>query len=165
MKKVFFLIFLAAFAVGCGNSGNSGNGNQPRFDNTPTITETPAKFTPWTVEDSSKIVRSESGLGIYTVLKGPGNLPQNGTTVIVHYHGTLENGTVFDSSFDRGQPFQFKLGVGQVIKGWDEGIAKLPFGSKAILFVPADLAYGAMERPNIPANSPLIFYVELLGSF
>lgn len=164
MKKLFFLIIAIAFLSACGNSEKTGT-NEPRFATGATITDTPKKFTPWVVEDESQIERLESGLGIYMVQEGPGNKPENGSTVIVHYHGTLEDGTVFDSSFDRGKPFEFKLGVGQVIQGWDEGIAKLRLGSKAILFIPAHLGYGSSSRSNIPANSALIFQVELLGSF
>ena len=106
-----------------------------------------------------------AGLGIYVVEKGAGDLPEIGRNVSVNYHGMLTNGNVFDSSFDRGQPFNFHLGTGRVIQGWDEGIAKLPIGSKAVLIIPANLGYGERAMPNIPANSTLVFDVEVLGNF
>ena len=123
------------------------------------------RFTPYIIQDSSQITEYEEGLKIYVVKEGQGELPQTGQNILINYHGMLMDGSVFDSSFERGSPFSFALGTGQVIRGWDLGIAKLPFGSKAILILPPDIAYGAMARPNIPANSTLIFHVELLGAF
>jgi peptidylprolyl isomerase len=80
----------------------------------------------------------------------------------VHYHGTLPDGKVFDSSFERGEPIAFQLGTGQVIRGWDEGIALLKEGSKAVLVVNPDLGYGPSGRGPIPPNTDMIFYVELV---
>lgn len=88
-----------------------------------------------------------------------------GETVVVHYTGLLTNGAKFDSSLDHpgGQPLMFKLGVGRVIKGWDEGIAKLHVGEQATLFIPPQLGYGENGHPpQIPPNSTLIFIVELI---
>lgn len=105
-----------------------------------------------------------SGLGIKVIQEGNGELPPNGKNVIVHYTGYLEDGTKFDSSVDRGQPFSFTLGQGQVIKGWDEGIAKLKVGTKAVLLIPANLGYGSRGAGGvIPPNATLFFEVELLG--
>jgi len=87
-----------------------------------------------------------------------------GKRVKVHYTGTLTNGSKFDSSLDRGRPFEFQLGAGQVIKGWDEGVAGMKVGGKRKLTIPADMGYGAKGFPPvIPPNSTLIFEVELLG--
>nr|XP_057926016.1 uncharacterized protein LOC131127791 [Doryrhamphus excisus] len=87
-----------------------------------------------------------------------------GQQVSVHYVGTLTNGTKFDSSRDRGQPFKFKLGCGEVIRGWDEGVAQMSVGQKARLTCTPDYAYGGRGFPPvIPANATLIFEVELLG--
>ncbi|CAE6441899.1 hypothetical protein ACGC1H_004298 [Rhizoctonia solani] len=90
--------------------------------------------------------------------------PKKGDTVTIHYVGTLLNGKQFDSSRDRREPFQTKIGVGQVIKGWDEGIPQVPLGGKARLTIPSHMAYGDKDigRGLIPANSTLIFEVELL---
>lgn len=105
-----------------------------------------------------------SGLGIKIIQEGNGELPPNGKKVIVHYTGYLEDGTKFDSSVDRGQPFSFTLGQGQVIKGWDEGIAKLKIGTKAVLMIPPDLGYGKIGAFGvIPPDATLFFEVELLG--
>lgn len=86
----------------------------------------------------------------------------NGSTVSVNYIGKLENGTKFDSSYDRGQPIQFTLGAGQVIAGWDEGILGMKVGEKKNLVIPPEKGYGAQAVGPIPANSTLIFDVELV---
>jgi peptidylprolyl isomerase len=104
-----------------------------------------------------------SGLKYKITEQGKGIQATPGSKVSVHYTGTLTNGTKFDSSKDRNQPFSFKLGVGQVIKGWDEGIALLKAGDKAVFTIPPGLAYGEKEMGSIPANSTLIFEVELLS--
>ena len=112
--------------------------------------------------DETKAITLPSGLKYVIVEEGTGALPEKGKPVTVHYHGLLTNGNKFDSSFDRNQPFSFTLGVGQVIKGWDEGIAKLKKGTKAVLIVPPSLGYGDRAMGSaIPANSTLIFHVFL----
>jgi peptidylprolyl isomerase len=104
----------------------------------------------------------ESGLQVDVYEKGDGILPQMGQKVSVHYKGMLENGQVFDESYGRGEPITFQIGVGQVIPGWDKGIGQLSKGAKAKLTIPSNLAYGPQERPGIPANSTLIFEVEVM---
>jgi len=94
---------------------------------------------------------------------GTGASPAQGKTVVVHYTGKLQDGTVFDSSRDRNQPFEFTIGVGQVIKGWDQGVMSMKVGGKRKLIIPPELGYGARQAGKIPPNSPLIFDVELLG--
>lgn len=109
-------------------------------------------------------VATASGLKYIDMVEGTGATPQKGQTVMVHYTGTLENGTKFDSSFDRGQPYEFRLGEGAVIKGWDEGLASMKVGGKRKLIVPPPLGYGVRgSPPKIPPNSILLFDVELLG--
>ncbi len=110
------------------------------------------------------IMETESGLQYIVTEEGTGAAPQTGDKVQVHYTGTLDDGTKFDSSHDRGQPFEFSLGAGQVIKGWDEGIALMKVGGKATLIIPADLGYGASGAGGvIPPNATLHFDVELVG--
>jgi len=102
-------------------------------------------------------------LKIEILKEGTGATAKNGDVVSVHYTGTLIDGTKFDSSIDRGQPFSFTLGAGQVIAGWDQGVSGMKVGEKRKLFIPTDLAYGAQGAGGIiPPNAPLIFEVELL---
>jgi len=105
---------------------------------------------------------TDSGLFIAVVQEGTGQQAQPGDQVSVHYTGKLLNGKVFDSSVDRGTPIRFQVGVGQVIRGWDEGIVTMKVGEKAIFLIPSPLAYGERDLGDIPANSPLIFEVELV---
>ncbi len=94
---------------------------------------------------------------------GNGDEAVAGKTVSVNYVGTLTNGTKFDSSYDRNQPFEFVLGSGQVIKGWDQGVAGMKVGGKRKLVIPPSLGYGSSAQGSIPANSTLVFEVELLA--
>jgi len=101
---------------------------------------------------------------IEKITSGYGAMPKKGDTVSVHYTGWLTNGVKFDSSVDRGQPFEFVLGTGQVIAGWDQGVATMKAGDKVKLTIPPELAYGASGYPGaIPPNATLIFEVELLS--
>jgi len=116
-----------------------------------------------TPQDAKKMITTPTGLQYVDLVEGTGGTPKTGQTVVVHYTGTLEDGTKFDSSRDRGQPFSFKIGVGQVIKGWDEGVASMRVGGRRQLTIPADLGYGARGAGGvIPPNATLIFDVELL---
>jgi len=107
------------------------------------------------------VTQLPSGLQYEVLVEGEGNKPGPTDMVTTHYHGTLIDGTVFDSSYERGEPATFPLNG--VIKGWTEALQLMPVGSKWRLYIPPDLAYGASERGPIPPNSTLIFDVELLG--
>ena len=107
-------------------------------------------------------LKTESGLQIKIYNPGTGDFPSSGDKVLVHYTGKLLDGTVFDSSIERNQPFNFEIGSGQVIKGWDEGIALLKKGGQATLIIPPALGYGSREMGKIPANSVLLFDVTLI---
>jgi FKBP-type peptidyl-prolyl cis-trans isomerase len=109
--------------------------------------------------------KTPSGLEYWDIKVGTGPVAQSGHKVKVHYTGWLTNGKKFDSSVDRGEPFEFMLGAGQVIKGWDEGVAGMKVGGKRQLKIPPDLGYGASGTGGglIPPNATLIFDVELLG--
>ena len=109
-------------------------------------------------------VTTASGLKYTDLVVGTGPSPRPGQTAVVQYTGTLTDGTKFDSSLDHGRPYEFPLGRGAVIKGWDEGIATMKVGGKRHLVVPPALGYGQLgSPPKIPANSTLVFDVELLG--
>ena len=119
--------------------------------------------------ETPKTITTESGLKYQDIKVGTGNSPKKGDMVVVHYTGTFENGEKFDSSVDRGQPFEFRLGMGQVIKGWDEGVATMKIGGKRKLIIPGNLAYGKNGisqggKTIIPPNATLLFDVELLGT-
>jgi FKBP-type peptidyl-prolyl cis-trans isomerase len=113
---------------------------------------------------SGEPVTTPSGLKYWDIKKGTGALAEKGKKVKAHYTGWLLDGKKFDSSLDSGEPFEFLLGTGQVIKGWDEGIAGMKVGGKRQLRIPPELAYGQTGAPpTIPPNATLIFDVELLG--
>lgn len=105
-----------------------------------------------------------SGLQVEKLVEGHGESPRAGQLVVVHYTGWLTDGRKFDSSVDRGEPFQFVLGRGQVIRGWDEGVAQMKVGDKARLTIPPEMGYGVRGAAGvIPPNATLVFEVELLG--
>lgn len=108
-------------------------------------------------------ITTDSGLQIEELTIGEGAEAETGKTVSVHYTGWLTDGTKFDSSVDRNDPFEFRLGAGMVIKGWDEGVAGMKIGGKRKLTIPAELGYGAYGAGGvIPPNATLVFDVELL---
>jgi peptidylprolyl isomerase len=124
--------------------------------------------TPATAQAAGKTMTTPSGLQITDIKAGTGALPKSGQICVMHYTGWLyqngAKGAKFDSSVDRGQPFEFPIGTGRVIRGWDEGVADMKVGGKRTLIIPPDLGYGARGAGGvIPPNATLIFEVELLG--
>ncbi len=115
-------------------------------------------------KQAGQTVTTDSGLQYIDLVEGKGRQAELGDQATVHYTGWLANGTKFDSSLDRGQPFSFRVGAGQVIKGWDEGVGTMKVGGKRKLIIPPDLAYGPRGVGTvIPPNATLTFDVELLG--
>jgi peptidylprolyl isomerase len=114
---------------------------------------------------AANTVTTPSGLSYADLVVGKGPTPAPGKAVKVHYTGWLENGTKFDSSLDRGEPFVFAIGAGQVIPGWDEGVMSMKVGGKRKLIIPPQLGYGAAGAGSaVPPNATLIFEVELLDA-
>ncbi|MGH9678523.1 MAG: FKBP-type peptidyl-prolyl cis-trans isomerase [Candidatus Acidiferrales bacterium] len=145
-KPVALLIFfvVAGMAYGCGGSSSKTDTSSPTKVQGPGTT-------------------MQAGLQYWDIVVGTGAAAVPGSTVKVHYTGWLTNGQKFDSSVDRGEPFSFTLGAGQVIKGWDEGVAGMKVGGKRQLRIPPDLGYGASGTGGvIPPNATLIFDVQLL---
>ena len=145
MRWLMVLVFMVVFGVACGSDSNSVT---DRLEVNKMADET---------------VTTASGLQIKTLVVGTGDKAEPGKTAVVHYTGWLLDGTKFDSSVDRGTPFEFPLGAGRVIKGWDEGVSTMNIGGKVELIIPPDLAYGPSGAGGvIPPNATLKFEVEFL---
>ena len=137
-------------------------GDTSKLGLNPTTSITPLP-TPTPTPEKNNIIQMENGLKIEDLKVGTGPEAKTGYAVAVNYLGTLENGTKFDSSYDRNEPFQFVLGAGQVIQGWDIGVVGMKVGGKRKLIIPSDLAYGERGVGPIPPNATLVFEVELLA--
>ena len=152
-KLLFFMTILGVAAYAYTNAP------PPVKTNVKTNQGDPKKMT-----TTDKTITTPSGLQYIDIQEGTGPIPVTGKIVVVHYTGTLEDGKKFDSSVDRGEPFQFPIGKGVVIKGWDEGVMSMKVGGKRKLIIPAELGYGSRAIPGvIPANSTLHFDVELIA--
>ncbi|MDB9315578.1 FKBP-type peptidyl-prolyl cis-trans isomerase [Spirulina sp. CS-785/01] len=139
---------------------------QPTRQKSPLLASKPEKQSETSEESEEsqeEVITTDSGLQYVEIKEGVGASPEPGQTVVVHYTGKLEDGSKFDSSRDRGQPFSFKIGAGRVIKGWEEGIASMKVGGRRKLIIPPELGYGERGAGGvIPPNATLIFDVELL---
>ncbi|MBC7808292.1 MAG: FKBP-type peptidyl-prolyl cis-trans isomerase [Akkermansiaceae bacterium] len=123
----------------------------------------PGDFDKAPFKGNGKVVKTDSGLQYEDMTIGKGATAEPGKTCFMHYTGTLTDGSKFDSSRDRGQPFDFQLGAGMVIKGWDEGVAGMKVGGRRKLTIPYQIAYGEEGRPpTIPPKATLLFDVELM---
>ena len=119
-------------------------------------------YTPALPTAKGETKKTKNGVKYETLKEGTGDELKPGRVAVFNYVGTLENGTIFDSTRQRGSPYKVTIGTGQLIKGWEEGLPGMRVGETRKLWVPAKLAYGEIERPKIPSNSNLIFEVELL---
>ena len=147
MRWLCVLAFVAILGVACGSSSDSDSNTDSNSG----------------VNMADETITTASGLQIKTIVVGTGDKAEVGKTAVVHYTGWLLDGTKFDSSVDRGTPFEFPLGQGRVIKGWDEGVATMNIGGKVELIIPPDLGYGASGAGGvIPPNATLKFEVEFL---
>jgi hypothetical protein len=151
MKTILLALTLLSLAIGATAQPATKPATKPGKPAKPAVAK---------IAEHDTIV-TKSGLSVIMLHRGKGLQAKPGQFAIAHYTGRLDNDTIFDSSIGRG-PFAFRIGMGQVIRGWDEAFVMLRVGDKARLVIPASLAYGERERPGIPANSRLTFDVELL---
>lgn len=161
MTKTVFAFVLIIIFVGLGVWLFARKGN-----NAPEGLVIPATATPTPPPAGGSVstpIKMENGLQIQDLKVGTGVEVRLGQSLTMHYSGTLTDGTKFDSSYDRGEPFQFVLGAGQVIKGWDLGVQGMKVGGKRKLIIPSSLGYGEKGIGPIPPNATLVFEVELLA--
>lgn len=158
------LLTTAIFIAGCGKNDEATEGNAP--DSSLASGQDPAATMEYQVSEIESLYpeayATPSGLHFVVTETGSGPKPQRGQQVTANYHGTLLNGKVFDSSIERGKPFKFTVGIGQVIKGWDEAFLDMKRGEKRTLVLPSELGYGTRGAGPIPPNSILVFDVELI---
>ena len=157
-SEVLILLFVSLLLVACGDPTST-----PLAPTAVPATTAAAPAASGVPPVSGNPVKTPSGLQYIDVKVGTGAEAVAGKTVTVHYTGYLTNGIKFDSSLDRGKPFPFTLGAGQVIKGWDEGVAGMKIGGQRRLIIPPQLGYGSQTYGPIPGNSQLIFDVQLLA--
>lgn len=162
-----YVVFIGAITFGIVYALNYSNKNTSETLPTPTIKQIVAESTSKSdnkIVDTKKMQENVTELKIEDLVTGTGAEAVTGKTITVNYTGTLTDGTKFDSSLNPGRtPFEFTLGAGQVIQGWDKGFAGMRIGGKRRLTIPASMGYGAQGTGPIPGNATLIFEVELLG--
>ncbi|HZS60101.1 MAG TPA: FKBP-type peptidyl-prolyl cis-trans isomerase [Gemmatimonadaceae bacterium] len=162
MRLTLLLVLCLAACGGEKKADTSTPAASTPAASTPASGSAPA-FAPQLGVDVATMTKTPSGLAYKDTKVGDGPVAKPGQMASVHYTGWLPDGTKFDSSRDAGQPFGFTIGQGQVIKGWDEGVAGMKVGGRRLLVIPPDLGYGASGSGPIPPNSTLVFDVELLG--
>lgn len=169
LKTLFIIGATGALVSACSSSestggANAANGDKASAGGVTTTSNNTSGESNMTQPTETSGTTTPSGLKYEEIRVGNGPSPQQGQTVSVHYTGWLTNGKKFDSSVDRHEPFEFNIGTGQVIRGWDEGVMSMKVGGKRKLVIPPSLGYGAKDVGNglIPPNSTLIFEVELL---
>lgn len=167
MRMIGVVLLVGILVIGLSGVFLSPSWAWSRLQDNPAV-EVESEETPMEPEgvpefSAGDLTTTASGLQYVDLEVGEGPMPQKGDSVVVQYTGRLEDGTVFDSSYSRNQPFRFILGVGQVIQGWDEGVATMGVGGKRLLVIPPELAYGSRGAGGvIPPNATLEFDVELL---
>lgn len=156
-KRILVMLSALALLAGMAMAQKKAQKSSKKAESTKVNTNAPTQVT-------GEPVTTKSGLKYWDIKKGTGETATEGKTVKVHYTGWLTNGTKFDSSVDRKEPFEFHLGAGDVIRGWDEGVAGMQVGGKRQLRIPPDLGYGNRGAGGvIPPGATLVFDVELLG--
>lgn len=168
MNKFLFILTLSFGFMACG--GNAEHKDEAATTSTTATSAEktqaaapalPAVKPPFEIKDSSKVMVLEGGVKLYPIQEGSGVAPTPETTVLAHYNGRLKDGSVFDSSFERGEPTSFPLNG--VIKGWTVAFTKMKPGSRFVLVIPAEMGYGANSpSPKIPANATLIFDCDFI---
>jgi FKBP-type peptidyl-prolyl cis-trans isomerase len=167
MKNYIIFGIVAVLVIVGAVMYRSSSNQQPTVDSgevKPTVSTEPASdLVRDPLLENNKVITMENGLKIEDVKIGTGDVAVKGALISVHYVGTLVNGKKFDSSRDRGEPFQFPLGQGMVIQGWEQGFEGMKVGGIRKLTIPPALGYGSQDVGPIPANSTLLFEVELLA--
>jgi len=156
---ILFVVITVWFVIQKTREVGVGTSDVPRTSDVVNLTEDTSN------EKAREPIRYDNGLVVQDIVVGNGKTAENGDTLSAHYVGKLENGTVFDESYGRGQPIQFVLGSGQLIKGWELGLVGMKEGGKRRLVIPPELGYGAKGAGNgvIPPNATLIFEIELVS--
>ncbi len=177
MRNVVLIILMSLFLGACSSTPKPEESQPAAEPSAPPAAKAPEPAAPPAAEPAKpvapakaapaapKTMTTSSGLKYQDLVVGNGPLPKAGRRVRVHYTGWLTNGTKFDSSVDRNEPFDFTLGTGNVIAGWDEGVASMHVGGKRKLIIPPNLAYGSAGAGGvIPPNATLVFDVELIAA-